>query len=127
MRVSQYRELYAVVRNMAVSFHACVDLKERQTWERLARFQLREGMDAVCVRATTEDQSRMKTAVAEVHQLIQSVEAERRNRRIDGSTTTTVNKSPAAGSSLAGRYNRSPSRAVRLRRAARSAMRRGYF
>lgn len=127
MRVAQYREIYAGVRDMATSYHACVDLPERQVWERHATCRLEAGVDAACQRATPDDRSRMAEAVAELGRLIRSVEAERRSDVAIQATNRAARVGSSIGLGRAGQYNKSPGRAVRLRRAARSAMRRGYI
>ena len=118
MRIAAYRDVYAGVRDMTVHFHACVDLAERELWAKRARNVLRDGMAAECPRATEDDIARMGSALAELLQLIRGVEVSARPVAVVKSKSATTRASA---------YNRSASRAVRLGRAARSAMRRGYF
>lgn len=120
MRVTQYRDLLAEVRDMSVHYHACTDLAERTEWQGRARDQLRKGMESRCARATEQDRCRMGTALVELQRLIASVEAEKPGQLNTGAVAK-------GKSTRASQYNKSASRAVRLNRAARSAMRRGYF
>lgn len=105
---------------MAVHFHACVDATERHLWATRARAVLREGMEAECVRASSDDKQKMGAALVELQQLIRGVEATK------APVLTGLMKTKSA-TTRAGGYNGSAGRAVRLARAARSAMRRGYF
>ncbi len=120
MRVAEFRDIRTNVRDMAVAYHACVDVTERNLWATRARSVLREGMEAECSRANPDDKQRMATALAELHQLIRGTEITARS----APHRSTV---PKTSTTRAAVYNKSASRAVRLRRAARSAMRRGYF
>lgn len=120
MQIAAYRDVCASVRDMAVHYHACADAAERELWASKARAALREGMEATCERAKQDDKQKMGTALVELQQLIRGVEA-------------TVQVVPSSGvktksaTTRASAYNKSASRAVRISRAARSAMRRGYF
>lgn len=120
MRVAAFRDVCANVRDMTVHFHACVNATERNLWAARARIVLREGMDAECPRASQDDKQRMGAALFELLQMIRQVE-----------TATATLGVPTSGlktrTTRANAYNKSASRAVRLSRAARSAMRRGYF
>lgn len=127
MRVAGYREVIAAVRRSAVDFHACVDAGERLVWERHARNRLQEGLDASCPRASQDDRERMADAIADLQQLIASVDAARHPPAGVFSPAAGALRAAPVPRSRAARYNQSPARAVRLRRAARSAMRRGYI
>lgn len=120
MRVAVFRDIRANVRDMAVAYHACVDGTERRLWAARARLVLREGMEAECSRASQDDKQRMGAALVELQRLILGAENAIRSTPL----ITTV---PKSSMTRAAAYNKSASRAVRLRRAARSAMRRGYF
>lgn len=118
MRVHEYRDLTAQMFRVVDDWSACVDEIERKAWEVRASCVHVEFAAAVCSRATERD--------IEMHMLAE----EKYNNLITSKAGTAV-MAPSivnAGSmSRAAKYNRSASRAVRLARAARSAMRRGYF
>lgn len=120
MRIEAYRDFCASVRDMAVHFHACIDATERHLWVIRARAVLREGMEAECPRASKGDKQKFGAALVELHQLIRWVEA-----AAQAEPSISVKSKPAT--SRASAYNKSVGRAVRIGRAARSAMRRGYF
>lgn len=101
------------MRRLVNDWHACVDQQERQSWkERASRF-LATFMSARCDRATSRDLDDRLEAYREYTGLVM--------RTASASTSGQVSASRAAT------YNKSPGRAVRLARAARGAMRRGYF
>lgn len=116
MRVSQYRDVYAEVRAMATSFHSCVDQAERRQWAQRANVLLSANVSVVCSKATQVDLARMSSAVSELRALTFTVDR-----------AHTPKAAQTAPVSRANKYNRSPARAVRLRRTARSAMRSGYI
>lgn len=120
MRIAAYRDVCASVRDMAVHFHACVDATERHLWATRARAVLREGMEAECPRASQDDKQKIGAALVELHQLIRGVEAA-------AQAVPSISVKSKSATSRASAYNKSASRAVRIGRAARSAMRRGYF
>lgn len=123
MKVVEYRDICEAVRRSSIDYHACINDAERGVWLQCARARLRESAEAECARATNVDRERMNLATRALRVLIADVEV--------GDALASAVKSSAATvggrESLASKYNRSPGRAVRLRRAARSAMRRGYF
>ena len=114
MKLKDFRGLTTDMRRLVNDWHACVDDGERQLWqERASRF-LGTFMSASSPRASTEDlQSRL-----EAYRDCLGVMAAQRAR---------VAIRDQAAMPRASRYNKSPGRAVRLARAARGAMRRGYF
>lgn len=124
MRVGEYRDLCAEVRDACVAFHACVDGGERDRWRALAASKHTQAGAAACARATDLDRVRMDQALADLEALMNIArEALPATIKVDHP----AHQPAAASMSRAAGYNRSPARAVRLRRAARSAMRRGYF
>ncbi|MCA8050731.1 hypothetical protein [Burkholderia arboris] len=123
MKVVEYRDICDAVRRSNIDYHACVDDAERVVWLRCARTRLQQSIGAECSRATSVDRERMELATCELRALIGAVEAE----QVQVLATKSVPVGWATRESRASKYNRSVSRAVRLRRAARSAMRRGYF
>jgi len=130
MRVSDYRDLCAAMRDREVSLSACVDAAERAAWCIAARRTLAEGWaaQACCPRASSEDQVRFAQALQALHFSICATESAADAARIAMRAAATPGPlPPATGLSRAALYNRSASRAVRLARAARGAMRRGYF
>ena len=122
MGIADYRNICASVRDMAVHFHSCVDACERHLWAIRARAALHEGMQVECpLRTSQDDKQNMNAALVELQQLIRQVEAATRSVvSSNGVKTKSVTTRASA-------YNKSPGRAVRLGRAARSAMRCGYF
>lgn len=123
MKVVEYRDICESVRRSSIDFHACINDAERVVWLQRARTRLRESAEAECARATTIDLERMDLATRALRALIDDVEFGLARTSAVKSSKATV----GGGESRASKYNRSPGRAVRLRRAARSAMRRGYF
>ena len=119
MRVAQYRDLYASLRDVQVSYHACVDAAERALWCARARSAIQEGIGANCARASGVDRSKVADAIRDLQAIL--VSADPAMHVQSGAERAIPPQSRAA------QYNRSPARAVRLARAARSAMRRGYF
>ena len=120
MRVAEYRDVYASLRDVQVSFHACVDATERAAWCVRARAAIQHGGEANCARASEVDRCRMADALRDLQSILASEARAQQARCI-------VEREPQQRQSRASRYNRSPGRAVRLARAARRAMRRGYF
>lgn len=127
MRVAEYRDVMAAVRRSAVDFHACVDAGERLVWEKHARNRLQEGRDAHCARAGQDDRERMALAIADLQQLLDDAQPAHRPAAVTVGPALASLRASAQPRTRAARYNQSPARAVRLRRATRSAMRRGYF
>lgn len=120
MRVAEYRDLYASLRDLGVGFHACVDRKEREAWSARARQALRAGFEADCRGASDEDRVQMAAAIRELQASVGATDGE-------SAAVHAASSHPHQLKSRAAQYNRSPGRAVRIARAARSAMRRGYF
>lgn len=114
MKVKEFRELTADMRRLVNDWHACVDESERQSWLKRAHRLLATFMSASSNRATPKDLDDRLQAYRDCIGLVAM-------RRV------AVPTSDQAALSRAGRYNKSPGRAVRLARAARGAMRRGYF
>ena len=123
MKVGEFRDLCARVRDAGVAFHACVDAAERAQWQRHAERELAAGRAATCTRATELDRSRLSAALEDLQGLVAMAMPA---PAIPIAAAVRL-KGALASCSRAARYNRSPGRAVRLARAARSAMRRGYF
>lgn len=114
MKIREFRELTADMSRLVNDWHACVDENERQLWqERTQRF-LVTFMSASSACATAKDLDNRLEAYRDCLGLL----AKQRAR---------VAIRDQAAISRASRYNKSPGRAVRLARAARGAMRRGYF
>lgn len=125
MKVAQYREMIRALLQQVNDWHACVSDTERQAWAQRAARVHAELVEARCPRATPRDAEMHGIAVQQYLDLT----------TIPTPLTTALSPpSPAAqhrersaGQSRAARYNKSAARAVRLSRAARSAMRRGYM
>ncbi|MFJ7794520.1 hypothetical protein [Pseudomonas sp. NPDC096950] len=114
MKVKEFRGITADMRRLVNDWHACVDQLERESWRERAHRFLALFLSASCCTATPKDLADRLDAYHDYTGLaMQTV--------LSGSTSKPVSMS------LASRYNKSPSRAVRLARAARGAMRRGYF
>lgn len=114
MKVKEFRGITADMRRLVNDWHACVDQQERQRWRERAHQFLALFMSASCGTATPKD-------------LADRADAYHDYTGLTMQTVLSETTSKPASISLAGRYNKSPSRAVRLARAARGAIRRGYF
>lgn len=114
MKVKEFRGITADMRRLVNDWHACVDQQERQSWRERAHRFLPLFQNASCATATPKDLADRLDAYLDYTGLAMQ-------------TVLCGSASKPASLSLAGRYNKSPSRGVRLARAARGAMRRGYF
>lgn len=128
MKVAEYRDLVRALLRTATDWHACTSSSERDTWAVQAACVYAELDQATCTRATTRDVEMCELARQQYRDLV-SDPSQQITRPTGAATTTssTVQRRPSTGASRAAGYNKSPARAVRLSRAARSAMRRGYF
>lgn len=113
MKVKEFRELTADMRRLVNDWHACVDQKERQSWRTRADRFLTIFTGVCCGRATSKDLNDRLEAYQEYVGLVMRTVATPSSGRVSTLRAST--------------YNKSPGRAVRLARAARGAMRRGYF
>lgn len=115
MKVKEFRGVTAEMRKLVTDWHACVDEQEREMWRERAHRFLAFFMSASCKSATPKDLTDRLDAYHDYTGLAARTLVSR-------ATTSGVTSTPRAGL-----YNKSPGRAVRLARAARGAMRRGYF
>lgn len=123
MRIADYRDQTKTLFALVNDFQACMDEYERGLWAARARTTL-TGVAASkdCPRKTGHDAELRQLAITQCEQLL-----------INNLSTSSIPSAPvvstktSSGLTKAAKYNKSPSRAVRLARAARSAMRRGYF
>ena len=113
MKVAEFREITEDMRRLVNDWHACVDEHERLLWRERAHRFLAVFMSASCARASSRDHENRLLAYQQYTQAVMQ--------------SRTATKSSQASTSLAAQYNKSAGRAVRLARAARGAMRRGYF
>lgn len=121
MKVNEFRELTESMRRLVNDWYACVSDTERGKWHvRSLRF-LAEFQCASCTRASTRDLDNRLNAYHEYLGIVAKWTAAVANRSL---SVATPSQAPVP---RAARYNKSPGRAVRLARASRSAMRRGYF
>ena len=116
MKVQEFRDLTFHLLRTADAWHACVDDKERAAWSAIAARVYTEFKAAVCARANARDLAMRATAEQKYNEIIGPSISQ---------TLPAIRPMPPA--SRAAKYNRSPGRAVRMARAARSAMRRGYY
>lgn len=123
MKVVEFRDICEAVRRSSIDYHACINDAERVVWLQCARARLHDAAEAECARATAVDRERMELATQALRVLIDEVAVGRASADAVKSSAATA----GGRESRASKYNRSPGRAVRLRRATRSAMRRGYF
>lgn len=128
MKVAEYRDLIRALQRIGSDWHACASDAERQAWAVRAVRVYSELESAECARATPRDVEMRELAQQQYHDLVNP------RRKPDSqdaapplSTSRPPYSRPDAGTTRAAGYNKSPGRAVRLSRAARGAMRRGYF
>jgi hypothetical protein len=125
MKVAQYREMIRALLQQVNDWHACVSDTERQAWAQRAVRVHAELAEAQCPRATLRD-AEMR-AIAERQYLdLTAIPAPSTTASLPPSSTAR-HREHGAGQSRAAKYNKSAGRAVRLSRATRSAMRRGYM
>lgn len=124
MKVQDFRDLTARARQLVVDLHACADAGERLLWVGRASRDRSVIEAASCPRATQRDLDSHQAACSALTDLINQASTPPEHRQSIG---TPAASAPSKGQSRAGGYNKSAARAVRLGRAARSAMRRGYF
>lgn len=120
MRVREYREVVAGALQLVTDWNACVDDDERNRWRDRASRYRPEFDAATCSRATARDLERYALAQEQLSSLLAEPVVATPRAALD-----TVTPARTGGQSCAAKYNGSASRAVRLGRAARSAMRRG--
>ncbi|ENA27042.1 hypothetical protein HMPREF1487_09521 [Pseudomonas sp. HPB0071] len=113
MKVAEFRALTADMLRLVNDWQACVDGQEQSLWRERAHRFLAGFMSASCDRATPRDHEARLSAYQQYIAIVVS--------------TTATMPLQRTSTSRAGRYNKSPARAVRLARASRSCMRRGYF
>lgn len=113
MKVAEFRETTEDMRRLVNDWHACIDEHERLLWRQRAHRFLAVFMSASCARASSRDNEDRVLAFQQYTRIVMQ--------------SSTATKSSHAPTSRAGQYNKSAGRAVRLARAARGAMRRGYF
>ena len=125
MKVVEYREMIRAMLQLVTDRQACVSDAERQAWSTRAARVYAELAEARCPRATPRDA--VMRAIAERQYLdLTAIPAPSTTASFPPSLTVR-NREHSAGQSRAAKYNKSAARAVRLSRAARSAMRRGYM
>lgn len=129
MKVAEYRDLIRALQQIGSDWHACASDAERQAWAARATRVYSELESAACARATPRDVEMRELAQQQYHAL---VNPRRKPDSLDAappplSTSRPPYRRPDTGATRASGYNKSPGRAVRLSRAARGAMRRGYF
>lgn len=120
MQVQEYRDLISAVLTLVTDWSACVDDDERELWRARAIPCRATLVDAACARASERDRERHALACDQLQALLEPKAAA-------FAPATVVASMRPASQSRAAKYNKSASRAVRISRAARSAMRRGYF
>lgn len=129
MKVAEYRDLIRALQQIAHDWQACTSDTERQAWATRAARVYAELQEATCTRATPRDVEMREMARQQYHDLV-SLRLEPNaphSALLPLTTSRTPYRRQDAGTSRAASYNKSPARAVRLSRAARGAMRRGYF
>ncbi|WP_153785360.1 hypothetical protein [Pseudomonas sp. EMN2] len=114
MKLKEFRELTADMRRLVNDWHACVDESERQLWRDRAYRFFPAFTSATSPRASSRDLENRLEAYRDCLGLL-AIQRARVAIRDQAAMPRTS------------RYNKSPARAVRLSRAARGAMRRGYF
>jgi len=119
VKLANYRELTRALLQMTDDWHACVGTAEQDSWRVRAVALYGDFLEAECARATTRDRELYTIAQQRYKDL-----AALHPKQPEAVTKPVVR---AAVGGRAGGYNKSAARAVRLSRAARSAMRRGYF
>jgi hypothetical protein len=110
MDITMYREQTEDLRIMVNNFHSCVDNIERAVLIKNASQFVSELVD--CTRKTSRDKDLRDIALREVIKLL--CEDKKESVSVTRTTTKTTN-------TRAFNYNKSPSRAVRMRRAAKTA------
>jgi hypothetical protein len=128
MKVAEYRDLIRALQQIASDWHACASDAERQAWAVRAARVYSELQNTACTRATPRDVEMCELAQQQYHDLVnprRQPDAQH-SAPLPLSTSRTPYRRQDAGASRAAGYNKSPGRAVRLSRAARGAMRRGY-
>jgi hypothetical protein len=121
VRVQEFRDSISAAFQMAIDWSACVCNTEREAWRSRASLYRASFETAECSRASARDLDNFNLAREQLASLLEEpkqlpLPIQQQAPAVRGSS-----KSRAA------KYNSSASRAVRLSRAARSAMRRGYF
>jgi len=129
MKVAEYRDLVRALQQIAIDWHACTSDAERRAWAARAARVYGELQDASCTRASSRDVEMRELAQQQYHDLVIHPLQQHALHPVPLSlaSSRTQYRKPDAGVSRAAGYNKSPARAVRLARAARTAMRRGYF
>ena len=110
MNISIYREQTEDLRIIANHYHSCVDDAERMLWAARARSFVCTLDD--CKRKSTGDAELRELALKEVILLLSETAVVKAGIAKKGASTTNTR---------AFNYNKSPARAVRLRRAAKTA------
>lgn len=120
MRIQEYRDMISAALQLVTDWSACVDDGERTLWRVRAIAGQAALAGATCSRASERDRERYTLALYKLQALLAVPE-------LVAAKAVSVAAMRPASQSRASKYNKSPSRAVRISRAARSAMRRGYF
>lgn len=121
MKVQEYRDLTEQMLRLVDDYSSCVGDGEKAAWERRVAPIYDEFVVITCPRATSRDVEFHDLAI-EGYKIIMGKQP---SHQFSGFLKAVAQRT--SGNSLAFNRNKSPGRAVRLARAARSAMRRGYF
>ena len=129
MKVAEYRDLIRALLQIINDWQACTSTNEREAWAVRAARVHAELAEAACMRATIRDSEMRALAQQKYCDLVAGPPTHQHSPCSTAKPTTSSSSSyqvQSAGTSRADGYNKSPARAVRLSRAARGAMRRGY-
>lgn len=118
MNLIVYRELTHELFAFVSDWSACSADEEREAWRRRA-FDFLGRFDATDAARAKESDRQLRTLAVQEFQATLLIP-----QPLQGMASVAV---PYSSMQRSSGYNKSPARAVRLARAARSAMRRGYF
>lgn len=121
MRVQEFRDSISAACQMVIDWSACVCKAEREAWRSRASLFRASFESAECSRASARDRDNFNLAREQLASLLEET------KQIPAVIQQPAPAVRGTTQSRAAKYNSSASRAVRLGRAARSAMRRGYF
>jgi len=121
VRVQEFRDSISAAFQMVIDWSACVCNEEREAWRSRASLYRAYFESADCSRATTRDRDNYNLARQQLASLLEET------KLVSLAIQQPAPAARATSQSRAAKYNSSASRAVRLGRAARSAMKRGYF
>jgi hypothetical protein len=121
VRVQEFRDSISAACQMVIDWSACVCESEREAWRSRAALFQASFESAECSRASARDLVNFNLAREQLANLLEET------KQIPAATKPPAPAVRGTTQSCAAKYNSSATRAVRLGRAARSAMRRGYF